>query len=48
MCKGKIASLPPQDSNLEDGKEILCPFCDHAAATVSSDAKVHIGIECEN
>lgn len=21
MCKGKITSLPPQDSNLEDGKK---------------------------
>lgn len=48
MCKGKITSLPPQNSNLEDGKKILCPFCHHAAATASSDAKGHIGIECEN
>ena len=48
MCKGKTTPLPPQDANFEDGKEILCPFCHHAAATASSDSKGHIGIVCEN
>lgn len=48
MYKGKNNSFDPQNSNLEGGREILCPFCHHTALTVSSDAEGHIGIECEN
>ena len=34
MYKGKNNSFDPKNSNLEGGREILCPFCHHTALTV--------------